>query len=398
MATAIIVIVILIVVISIAMHLGKRSKQPKQMDIPANVTITTSWTSSPAVVEKFPPAKQLESADVVLNPESPFQLTLQNSSLEIANKIRNILDDEESYDNVKREKIAAIFAEHNLRVKEIEEYKKKYEKVYRTKIEHLKQASEEWKNASELDKKDILQDFRRLSIGEVYEQADCNMATLFVKEPRDITIDDELIKEYGFENINVYLRYADDLQKVRVIPNDNYNRKSFETLVDVGLAIRGASIPKELILWTLKLKELNEIANNPSKIFKRKNQAVEYILQFPDLDKLLGTKISFRELFKLNPLPERYSQIDLEELSDSWNYTYEVVDVLVDTYRRSFESYTTLKEDGQYSKGYKVECFANESGETCPCGKDLSTRNYKLSSPPQIPYHVGCNCLLRVKY
>lgn len=373
-----------------------RDKQ-KEIDIPVKITVTTSMANSSIDREVFPPVKATDNGDFILNPKAPFELTLQSATPDVANKIRSILDDEKIYSSKKEEQITALFAEHNLKVKEIEAYKKKYEKVFRKKIEELKKSSNEWTVSSEMDKEDILGDFRRVALKEIYEKANCDLITLFENEPKDITIDDELIKEYGFANIEVYLRFGNELEKVRVIPNDNYNRQKFEELVELGLAIRGAAIPKELILPTLTLKELNEIANHPDKQFKRKNQAIEYILQLPNLDELLGKKISFRELFKLNPLPAKYSSINLTELSNTWNYTYEVVNLLISTYSQSYYTYLTLKEDREYIKEYKVHCY-NTNEDMCPCAKELKSKSYPKSRPPRIPYHVGCNCFLEQEY
>jgi hypothetical protein len=79
----------------------------------------------------------------------------------------------------------------------------------------------------------LLEDYRKIAIKGIYEKPNCDLFTLFEKEPKDITVDDDLIKEYGFDNIQTYLRFADNLDKVRVISNDNYNRQRFEKLVDL---------------------------------------------------------------------------------------------------------------------------------------------------------------------
>lgn len=337
-----------------------------------------------------------KETEFVINPGSPFELTLLGADNSLGRQIQNILADDKSWGDKKKQQIVAVFAEYNLKVKEVEAYKKKYGKVYFDKLEELKNASAEWKTAGELDKEDLLEDFREIAIKGIYEQANCDLVSLFEKEPKDITVDDALIKEYGFENIQTYLRFADNLDKVRVIPNDNYNRQRFEKLVELGLSIRGSSIPLEEILSTLTLKDLNEIANNPEKQFKRKNQAVEFILAIPNIEEKIGSKISLRELFKLKPLPEKFAAVNLQEVSDTWSYTYEVVGLLVDTYSNASYSAQTLK-DKEYVKEYKVEYYSNEEN-MCPCAKELINKKYPKSRPPKIPYHIGRNCSLRQEY
>ncbi len=361
---------------------------------PAIESITTQSTSN--ILSIKPKKSASKETEFVLNPGSPFELTLLGADNSLGKQIQNILLDDKTWDDKKKQQIVAIFAEYNLKVKEIESYKRKYGKVYFDKLEELKNASTEWKDAGELDKEDLLEDFREIALKEIYEEANCDLVSLFEKEPKDITVDDALIKEYGFENIQTYLRFADNLNKVRVIPNDNYNRQRFEKLVELGLSIRGSSIPLEEILSTLTLKDLNEIANNPEKQFKRKNQAVEFILAIPNIEEKIGSKISLRELFKLKPLPEIFSSINLQEVSDSWSYTHVVVGLLVDTYRNANYAAQTLK-DNEYVKEYKVECWGNEE-DICPRAKELINKKYPKSRPPKIPCHIGCNCQLRQDY
>ncbi len=79
-----------------------------------------------------------------MNPKSPFIITLQNAEKQIAEKLRAILDDDESRGYKKEQEIVGLFALHNLRIKEIESYKSKYAKQYFEKIEELKKASKDW--------------------------------------------------------------------------------------------------------------------------------------------------------------------------------------------------------------------------------------------------------------
>jgi hypothetical protein len=377
-------------------------------NIESTMPTDSSTSSSPLVIESKsiqptaditsikPKQSARKETEFVLNQGATFELTLLGADDALGRQIQNILLDDKIWDDKKKQQIVALFAEYNLKVKEVEAYKKKYGKVYFDKLEMLKNASAEWQAAGELDKEDLLEDYREIAIKEIYEQANCDLVSLFEKEPADITVDDALIKEYGFENIQTYLRFADNLDKVRIIPNDNYNRQKFEKLVELGLSIRGSSIPLEEILSTLTLKDLNEIANNPEKQFKRKNQAIEFILAIPNIEEKIVSKISLRELFKLKPLPEKFASVNLQEFSNAWSYAYEVVGLLVDTYLNANYSAQTLK-DKEYVKEYKVEYWGNEEN-MCPCAKELINKKYPKARPPKIPYHIGCNCSLRQEY
>jgi len=396
MGTFITLVIIGAIIVLIAKS-SKKSKQPKNSTEEQNsitVEMKTSYSSGSSSYreEKFPPIKQDSNQNWVLNPKSPFIITLQNAEKQIAEKLRAILDNDESHGYKKEQEIVGLFALHNLRIKEIESYKTKYAKQYFAKIEELKKASKDWKISGIKDKEDILVDFRKEAINELYERANCDLEVLFEYEPKDITIDDELIKEYGFENIQTYLSYADKLDKVRVMSADAYARPMFEKLSESGLAKRGNEIPNDEILLTLTLKELNQIANNPEKQYYRKKQAVDFILEQNNAEELIGKKISLRELFKLNPLPEKYDSINLNELSQTWRYHEEEVKLLTQTFRNSFYSWRELKEDKEYIKGYTVESLHNE--DACPKAVECSKKKYSKSSPPKVPFHIGCDCYL----
>jgi len=340
--------------------------------------------------------KKIKEGEFVLNPGGNLELTVINADIDLGKQVKGILDDENIWDSKKIEILTGLFAQYNLRVKEVESYKKKYGKLYHDKIENLKNTSEEWKDSMEKDREDLLEDFREEALSGIYERANCDLHTLFEKEPVDITFDDELIKDYGFENFRTYLKFADNLEKVRVLPNDNYNRPRFDKLVELGIAIKGQDIPLEEILGAMTLKDLNEVAKHPDKEFKRKNQAIEFIMTLPDIKERLGSKISFRELFKLKPLPEKYSSINLKELADAWSFTNEVVSLLVDTYRNSKRAEEDLR-DKEYVKGYTVGNFFGGE-QICPYAKELCKKSFSKSKPPKIPYHVGCNCHIEKEY
>lgn len=369
----------------------------KSVGIPIDIKITTSFGYNSSTVEKerFNNIIEVQTNGWLLNPAAPFSLTLIDVTEKIANQVREILDDDQFRDYNKTDKLIALFTEYNVKVKEIEEYKSRYKNVYYNKLEELKRNSKEWLTAGELDKEDLLIEFRESAIKEIYERADCDLDVLFEYEPLDVTIDDELIKDYGFDCIKTYVKFSNNLQKVRIVPNDNYTRPIFEKLVELSLAERGINLPKEEILATLSLKELNLLAKESDKVYNRKNQAIQYLLGKDELLNDLGKFVSLRELFKLKPLPDKYKNLDLKQIARSWNYHEQEVRLLTDTYRNSYYSWRNFK-DQKYIKSYSVEPL--NKLDPCPCAKDLSQKFFSKNNPPKLPFHIGCNCFLKREY
>lgn len=394
---------ITIIIIAFVIYLIYKAAKPKKKtnhknEAPFDIKITTSTgglSNGEIELEKFPPIKQDENGYWILNPEAPLELTLLTKDKDLASEVRALLDSEEKRDYQKSDIFVELFAVNNLKIKEVEEYKEKYKSQYFNKIQDLIEASTEWEKAGDKDKEDLMKEFREEAIKDIYERAECDLATLFECEPTNMNFDDEIIKTYGFKNIQFYLRNSDKLDKVRVVPNDNYSRPIFEKLHELGLANRGYDLPKDEILKTLKLKELNAIAQNPDKEYKRKNQAIEYILSKDNVEELIGKHISLREIFKLKPLPAKYENLDLQTLENTWSYHRQEVKLLMDTYRNSYYSWRDLKNN-EYVKNYEVEPLNKEN--PCPCAKDLSQKKYPKNKPPRIPYHVGCTCFLNKNY
>ncbi len=325
---------------------------------------------------------------VVINPKTNFELTLYNTSKTIIHQITKILKDDSIWN--KANALLPIFAEHNTKCKEIEEYIQKYKPVYKSKIEELKQNSDEYQNTSEMNKFDIVNEFKELAIKSIYEHANCDLHVLFSGNDIDITIDDELIKDFGFKTISKYFGFKMD--KVYI----DWERKEFDDLIKAGLANDITNIPTEEILKTQTLKILNKICEKEDGHFKRKNKAINYLNENPNFKNNIGKYIATRKIFKIKPLPEKYNNIDFEMIENQWNYLREYISVLSNTYQASEQYTADIKEDNSWIKEFRVDKFEDlNSNFMCLQAREKCKKKYSKSNPPKLPFHVGCNCDLR---
>lgn len=322
----------------------------------------------------------------VLNSGVPFELTILNCSQELAQRIKDLCE-EESYKA--EQELLMLFATYNIKVKEIEEYKQKYHKKFYDRYEQLKRESAEYQNADTQDRADMDEEFFKQAQDCLYELASYDAYKLF--RSYDMTIDDEFLKEYGFDVLNAYFTYANKIGKVAAIGKENYYRTAFEKMAEMGLAIRGKEIPIKELLNSQTLKILNAIAKNPDKEYKRKNQAIEYIIAHPDKIEHMGEYISFRELFKLLPLPEKYASLDLNQVRMMWDCHREEVRILLLTYSHANYFARDLKNieylDDE-SSSYKLWVINDQ----CKCAKSMAKQIYTKNRLPKLPCHVGCNC------
>ena len=324
----------------------------------------------------------------VINYGVPFELTVLNCTRELAQRVKELC--EEGYYKAEQE-LLMLFATYNIKIKEIEEYKQKYRKTFYDRFEQLKRESTEYQNADTQDRADLEEEFFKQAQDCLYELASYDAYKLF--RSYDMTIDDEFLQEYGFDILNAYFTYANKVGKVAIIGKDNYHRDAFEKMAGVGLALRGKDIPIEELLTSQTLKTLNMIANNPDKEYKRKNQAIEYIIAHPEKKERLGDYISFRELFKLLPLPVKYANLDLDRVRMMWDCHREEVKILLFTYSHAQYSARDLKNiKSAYNeyRNYNIWVI----NEQCKCAKNMGKQIYTKDRLPKLPCHVGCNCSL----
>jgi len=332
----------------------------------------------------------------MLNPKSVFTLTISTEEKSVAEQFKTLLDNIWDSGPYKTERdLVPLLAQTNARVAEVDAYVTEFRPKYLAAIERFKRESSEWANSSEKDRQDLLATFRSKGIEQLNIRPDCDIETLFEREPQDATVDDALIAAYGFDNLQLYLRYADKLDKVHTIPADHASREAFEDLVKLGLAIRGQDIPVETLLSKLTLKEMADLAadlEHPS--FTRKAKAIEFLSKLPNIRERLGKNTAFRELFQLKGLPEQFSHIPLAEVAGSWAHAAQVATLLTNTYwSGGWETLNNRRfEDEGYSwiKGWQIQ----DAEHCCPFCEVHAKKTSTKRSQIKIPLHIGCKCRL----
>lgn len=332
------------------------------------------------------------NGQLLVNPKSNFKLHIFNAPEKVLKQVQKILMDENTWN--KENDLLPLFTAHNIKCQEIEDYISKYKPQYIEFIEKAKESSSEYKEASEMDKLDIENELKVEAVNSLYERAACELDILFEGSEIPETIDDELIKEYGFETISKYIGLS--YYKDKIVTH--WERKEFEDLLKADLALSGNEIPNEELLFSQTLKILNKIAEKEENHFKRKQKAVDYLTENPKLLDNIGKHVSTRSMFKIKPLPEKFKDIDLEKLSASWAYVKEYITLLTDTFRDSERNTEDIKGDKSWIKEFRVEKHEDFVPDfICQRARKECDKKYSKSRPPKLPFHVGCNCNLRTE-
>lgn len=348
-------------------------------------------TTRDLVVNKYQAADTsllLSTVDqLVANASAPFPMTIYNATNAKLKKVVSILKSDE-YNKASR--LMPLFAQHNIKCVEIEQYIDKYRPIYLQKIQDQKDSSPEYLHSSEMDKLDMEAEYKDRAIVQLYEIANCNLKSLFDYREIPLTMDDILIKEYGYDNFALYMRLQNKVGKVIT----NWERKDIEDLGNTDLISLIDEIDVDEVLLTLPLKVLNAIADKEDGHFKRKKKAVDYINEH-NLSRNLGSHIATRRIFKVNSLPNRFGHINIDQVAKSWSYLKEYINLFVDTYNNSEIHKASVSHPGRYIDTWKIEPGYLDS---CPRAKEECKKTYTRSNPPKLPFHIGCTCYLRREF
>jgi hypothetical protein len=323
----------------------------------------------------------------LLNPGTNFLLTLSSTDSQLKDKLFTILKSQKSYFEIVEE-ILELHSIHNFTILEIEDFVREQSKLVAELIEKYKSESLEWNTLGEKDKVDLYKEYKLKAVNNLQVSVDIyGFEDVYDFTPQNLSIDDEIISEYGFKNIYFYIENYSDNKKVKRIVSDNFYRKHYEELHASKLALRGKEIPTKKIVEMLTVKELNAYIGGVKEI-RKKSDAVDAFMKLPNHEEILNDNVAFRELFLLVDLPERYTNLDLNLLKEQWNYYKIISYLLISTYRTSIRNNSRFQSISKYNS--KVIC--SSGNEKCKKSLELDQKSYDLNNAPKLPLHPGCNC------
>ncbi|NPA34995.1 MAG: hypothetical protein GXO48_08725 [Chlorobi bacterium] len=344
-----------------------------------------------------------------INPKSPFRLTFKGITLEQAQKIRETLDKVQNYSESSyrtTNKLTYLLNWYNAKCIEVEDFIDNLRPRIEKYIEERKKSNPEWHTASEKDKEDLLAEFRNEAIEHVYGKTTNTVAIeilLFDVDPPpnnlklDVRITQLLNLFAGDEELyNFYIEniLLGTISKARRISPDHYHRKHWESLIKIGLARQGKDIPFEIILNSLRLKDINQFfSDRINKNFYRKQKAIEFVLSQPDAVEVLSQHIALREFFQLI-VPEG---IDINYLKKRHDYAYATAILIYDTYSTAYYTLETIEKKRIFSKelNTKIRFLEIDAQHCCrDCQKKYHNKKIRITSANLPPHHIGCKCFV----
>ncbi|MEE9342168.1 MAG: hypothetical protein V3V12_00880 [Gammaproteobacteria bacterium] len=389
--------IIIIAIIAIIWFAVSVSKKPTETEIPIKISIESSSRGGgydPDRVVDTGKVNQVSEGAFCINHKSPLPLTLEGLSISDAKQIKKLLDGEAQWQRNLCD-LTFLIAQHNIECVELEKFIGKLRLEVNEYITQRKLKSDEWAASSEKDKADLTREFQNAALEHISAKPNNERAleTLLYGSPGDVTVDDQLLELFS-GNRDIYRFYVTSLgrgSKVNQIPADDYYRKNWESLVELGLANRGKNIPVEAILDGLRMKDINEyFSDRLEKKLTRKAKAVEYAATQSDVLDVLSKHISFRELFQISEPKD----IEVSAIKACYEYAAAQAEVIRDTYVTGYRTLDALEDarDAEYD-GWEIEA------EDC-CQQCLKLNGKKSKRKPSKlpPFHVGCTCSLEGVY
>ncbi len=211
--------------------------------------------------------------------------------------------------------------------------------------------------------------------------------TLLKGEPADATVDDALLERFE-GNTESYIKLLSLLSspaRVWQSAAGQYDRKDFETLVEMGFVRRGADIPIEDVLPTLTIAQMQQVAGDAApKKFTRKAAAIEALKALPDLQQRLSTVVSFREMFQLKPI----DGLDTEGVAQSYEHAMVVSDIIWKTLMAGKSTLETVDS----AKEYDPDGWELSASDCCPRCQAMDGKSWKRLPKNLPPFHIGCDC------
>lgn len=338
----------------------------------------------------------------ILNPKSTFTLTVYGIDREKALKLKSILE-EGYYLNYKTisQKILSIILSPSFSCKEIDDYINEYKPKLLKEIEKIKNSSDEWQLASDEEREDLLEEIRDEALDIVDKQPYCDFLTLFEFERKDIIPVLKFIFKYGYKNIKNYFRFSKNIEKIYVLDSNHKDIDIFNELVKCDLAINEKNILVLDILTNLKLKQLNEIINESMrKGFTRKDKAIEFLIEFPNVREQVNNLLPSIHFYKLKELPTDFNLIDSSKINETLEYFSEIAELMLHTYiMGGFAVSHYANNRGMKSSNFiGWEISPVNDGCTCSFCERASKKKYPKNKYPKVPLHIGCRCSVLAKF
>jgi hypothetical protein len=167
------------------------------------------------------------------------------------------------------------------------------------------------------------------------------------------------------------------------------------------LAINEINIPLLDILKNLKLIQLNGIINGSmSKGFARKDKAIEYLIELPDMREQINKYLPSIHFYKLKELPTDFNLMDSSKIKDTIDYFSEIAELMLHTYIMG----GFAASHHANSRGIKSSNFVGwqispvNDGCTCAFCERASRKKYPKNQYPKVPLHIGCRCNVIPKF
>ena len=330
----------------------------------------------------------------LINPESPLPIRLSGCTRSQAHEIKTLLDDNYHWTQCCQE-LSFLMKKHGIKCPELQDFMTNIRENVTESVKHQCRESNEWEDSSERDREDLIAEFRRKALTQlpIKPASERALQTLMFGVPDNFNADAELLSQFSASKLyGFYIRRLDRKTDLSRVSADHVDRKSWEQLVEIGLAKRGKDIPVKVLVGTLRVKDINALfADRLEKRLRLKAHAIDFAANQRDIMDFLSREISFREMFQIS----RPEEAILSEIQACYEYALAESRVIFTTYSAGRSTLDRLQQYSGMSRYGKWEITADNCSPKC---ERLDGKRTKRKPARVPPFHFGCNCSLHFSF
>ncbi len=293
--------------------------------------VSVEWNLEDEIIQNV---KAINDTTYIINPESTHSLTFRNLSENLANQINKLLFSnyiENDYDAVIQ--LEQLFIDNpDIEIEEINDLIKKRQTEYKQIVDKKIKASDEWDESTDLDKKDMLLEFKYDAMSELEIEVNAELVHVFDLFPISQSLEHEFLSKYGLKAIENYY-YFTNIPAIKKAEASSGLRYRCNILYDSGLAVRGKNIPSNEIIEGFSVKELNKyFSDYLEKPISQRAKLIEKLKSIDNIYDVISKNVSLRSIFKVLELPEKFMSVTEEKTKTISSYYDSFVDLITNVY------------------------------------------------------------------
>jgi hypothetical protein len=230
------------------------------------------------------------------------------------------------------------------------------------------------------------------SLRRFHVRLDVGMDALFAEEHQDPSRLAATIREFGFENLEFYVRIARQHSILR-IPKGHRDRARSQSLLMTGLMESSSAIPTEELIESMPMKEINTIATrNGKRGYSRKKALKSDLLTDPRFEAIFRAELDGFDYCRAVPFAAGSEGITLQNLVTYMSRCQVIAELIARTYYSA--NFWRAADEQVNPAAPFVQVVGIPDDRICGLCAEENGMIYLGTKTPPRPFHLACRCTL----